>query len=50
MHFKIADLARDKELLDQIQSIGDRLFTESPDAVRPLCDRWLGTAIAYAEV
>jgi len=50
MHFKIADLARDKELLDQVQSIGDRLFTESPAAVQPLCDRWLGTAIAYAEV
>jgi ATP-dependent DNA helicase RecG len=50
MHFKVADLARDKELLDQIQSIGDRLFAESPEAVQPLCDRWLGTAIAYAEV
>ncbi|MGZ8188187.1 MAG: ATP-dependent DNA helicase RecG [Methylosarcina sp.] len=50
MHFKVADLSRDAELLDRIQSIGDRLFIESPEAIQPLCDRWLGKAITYAEV
>jgi ATP-dependent DNA helicase RecG len=50
VHFKIADLARDADLLDNIQQIGERLFTEAPDAVQPLCDRWLGASTDYAEV
>jgi ATP-dependent DNA helicase RecG len=50
VHFKIADLARDADLLDTIQQTGDQLFTESPQAIQPLCDRWLGTSTDYAEV
>jgi ATP-dependent DNA helicase RecG len=50
VHFKIADLARDADLLDNIRQIGERLFTEAPDAVQPLCDRWLGASTDYAEV
>lgn len=50
MHFKIADLSRDADLLDNIQHIGERLFQEAPGAIQPLCDRWLGASTAYAEV
>ena len=50
MHFRIADLARDADLLGNIQQIGDQFFIESPDAIQPLCDRWLGTATEYSEV
>jgi ATP-dependent DNA helicase RecG len=50
MHFRIADLARDADLLDNIQQTGDQFFTEAPHAVQPLCDRWLGTATEYSEV
>ena len=50
VHFKIADLARDADLLDNIQLTGEQIFTESPDAIQPLCDRWLGTSTDYAEV
>jgi ATP-dependent DNA helicase RecG len=50
VHFKIADLARDADLLDNIQQIGERFFNEVPDAVQPLCDRWLGASVDYAEV
>lgn len=50
MQFKIADLSRDADLLDNIQQIGDRLFIESPDAIQPLCDRWLRASTEYAEV
>ena len=50
VHFKIADLARDADLLDNIQQTGEQIFTESPDAIQPLCDRWLGTFTDYAEV
>ncbi|MFA6162142.1 MAG: ATP-dependent DNA helicase RecG [Methylobacter sp.] len=50
MHFKIADLARDADLLDNIQQIGEQFFTASPEAVQPLIDRWLGESTEYAEV
>jgi ATP-dependent DNA helicase RecG len=50
VHFKIADLARDADLLDAVQLAGSQLYTESPHAIQPLCDRWLGTSTDYAEV
>jgi ATP-dependent DNA helicase RecG len=50
IHFKVADLARDADLLDIIQHIGEQFFIDSPHAVQPLCDRWLGVSTDYAEV
>ena len=50
INFKIADLARDVGLLDAIQQTGDKIFTEVPLAIQPLCDRWLGSSTDYAEV
>ncbi|PPK73506.1 ATP-dependent DNA helicase RecG [Methylobacter tundripaludum] len=50
MHFKIADLARDSELLDTVQQIGDDFFTQAPQSIQPLCDRWLGASTEYSEV
>ena len=50
VNFKIADLARDADLLDNIQQTGGLMFTESPQSIQPLCDRWLGTSTDYAEV
>ncbi len=50
MHFKIADLARDSDLLDTVQQVGDTFFIHSPQAIQPLCDRWLGASTEYSEV
>ncbi len=50
MHFKIADLARDADLLDAVQQVGDSFFTDSPLSIQPLCDRWLGASTEYSEV
>jgi ATP-dependent DNA helicase RecG len=50
MHFKVADLARDSDLLAAVQQIGDEFFTHAPQAVQPLCDRWLGASTEYSEV
>ena len=50
VHFKIADLSRDSDLLDNIQQVADTFFNDSPEAVQPLIDRWLGDATDYAEV
>jgi len=50
MHFKIADLSRDADLLVAVQKIGDRFFIQSPQSVQPLCDRWLNATTEYSEV
>jgi ATP-dependent DNA helicase RecG len=50
MHFKIADLARDADLLDAVQQVGDNFFINSPQAIQPLCDRWLSASTEYSEV
>jgi ATP-dependent DNA helicase RecG len=50
IHFKVADLARDADLLDTVQQVGEQIFNENPAAISPLCDRWLGVASDYAEV
>ncbi len=50
IHFKVADLARDADLLESIQQIGEQFFSEYPQAVQPLCERWLGDPTDYAEV
>jgi len=50
MQFKIADLQRDVDLIAAIAQVSERLFTETPDAIPRLCDRWLGTETLYAEV
>jgi ATP-dependent DNA helicase RecG len=48
--FKIADLVRDADLLDNIPTIADSLFKDNPDSVAPLIERWLGQRSDYSEV
>ena len=48
--FRIADLARDADLLDTVHEIAEDIFTNSPQVIQPLCDRWLGASTDYAEV
>ena len=50
VRFKVADLARDADLLENIQQTGEQIFIHSPQAIQPLCDRWLGGSSDYAEV
>lgn len=50
VRFKVADLARDADLLDNIQQTGEQIFIHSPQAIQPLCDRWLSGSSDYAEV
>lgn len=50
MQFKIASLARDAELLDNIQQTADLFFNQSPEAIAPLIKRWLGESTDYSEV
>ncbi len=50
VNFKIADLARDADLLDNIPAIADSLFAENPESITPLIERWLGRRPDYSEV
>ncbi len=50
INFRIADLARDADLLDTIQQMAEEIFINSPQVIQPLCDRWLGASTDYAEV
>jgi ATP-dependent DNA helicase RecG len=50
INFKIADLVRDADLLDNIQTIADSLFADAPETVAPLIGRWLGRSPDYSEV
>jgi ATP-dependent DNA helicase RecG len=50
VNFKIADLVRDADLLDNIPTIADTLFVHTPEAIVPLIERWLGHNPDYSEV
>lgn len=50
MQFKVADLVRDAEILDNIPEFADVIFTEQPEAIQPLIQRWLGRYVDYSEV
>ncbi|WP_202845316.1 ATP-dependent DNA helicase RecG [Luteimonas saliphila] len=46
--FRIADLARDADLLPEIHRIGEALMRDAPDVADRLVDRWIGGAARYA--
>lgn len=42
IQFKIADLTRDRALLEQIPSAAEQIFLSHPQAIKPLIQRWTG--------
>ncbi|THB70175.1 MAG: ATP-dependent DNA helicase RecG [Gammaproteobacteria bacterium] len=48
--FLVADLARDEELLDEMQQVGDEILRDYPELVEPLKQRWIGDSSRYGEV
>jgi ATP-dependent DNA helicase RecG len=46
--FRLADLARDADLLPQVHALGDRLLAEAPATADRLVARWIGAAARYA--
>lgn len=46
--FRVADLARDADLLPQVQDLGERLLRESPDLAGRIVSRWVGGAVRFA--
>ncbi|MBE3674793.1 ATP-dependent DNA helicase RecG [Pseudoalteromonas distincta] len=47
--FKIADLTRDKHILNQVRPIAQQMLKQHPEAVNPLIQRWLGNKQNYAQ-
>jgi ATP-dependent DNA helicase RecG len=50
LQFRVADLARDRKLLESIPAVAERLLTENPDRVDKLIRRWIGDAARFAIV
>jgi len=46
--FRVADLARDADLLPLVHELGERLQREAPDIADRLVERWIGGAARYA--
>ncbi len=46
--FRVADLARDADLLPQVQRLGEDLLAHSPALAQRIVDRWIGGAVRYA--
>ncbi|GAB3748758.1 ATP-dependent DNA helicase RecG [Lysobacter olei] len=46
--FRVADLARDADLLPRVQHLGERLLVEAPDTAERIVTRWIGGAARYA--
>jgi ATP-dependent DNA helicase RecG len=50
LQFRVADLARDRELLERIPPVAEKLLAERPALVDKLVRRWIGDATRFAGV
>lgn len=50
MQFRVADLLRDQDLLDQTADAADYLTQHYPQHVQPIIRRWLGSSVRYGDV
>jgi ATP-dependent DNA helicase RecG len=50
LQFRVADLARDRHLLESIPAAAGRLLAENPEKVLKLIRRWIGDAARFAGV
>jgi ATP-dependent DNA helicase RecG len=50
LQFRVADLARDKDLVSMIPEVSSRLHLEAPERIPALIQRWLGDMTQYGSV
>jgi len=50
LQFRVADLARDQQLLERIPPVADRLLSGNPARAEQLIRRWIGDATRFAGV
>ena len=50
LHFRVANIVRDQDLIPKVQEAAKRLLTDHPENVEPLIQRWVGDSIHYGQV
>ena len=50
MTFRVADIARDAALLDEVRDAAETVLQHHPDVIDPLIHRWIGERVNYANV
>ncbi|PCJ25224.1 MAG: ATP-dependent DNA helicase RecG [SAR86 cluster bacterium] len=50
MSFRVADISRNSNLLDQVRDASEIVMANHPEIVDPLIHRWLGDRVNYANV
>ena len=50
LQFRVADLARDRQLLERIPQVAERLLARDSDLADRLVRRWIGDATRFAGV
>lgn len=50
MSFRVADICRDANLLEQVREASELVMANYPEIIDPLIQRWLGDRINYANV
>ena len=50
LSFRVANLARDRELLPKTQAIAEQLHQSYPDKAQALIKRWVGSRVVYSQV
>lgn len=50
MQLKVADLARDQDILPQVQRLAEQIIQHYPERIEPLINRWMPETAAYASV
>jgi ATP-dependent DNA helicase RecG len=49
VQFRVADLARDRVLMDPVHATAELILRDYPDRVEPLIRRWVGDSVQYVE-
>lgn len=50
MQFKVADIVRDADILEQVAQCADDILLKQPELVEPLVHRWVANSVEYAQV
>ncbi|CBL45547.1 RecG-like helicases [gamma proteobacterium HdN1] len=50
LNFKVADLLRDQDLLDDCKALADHVLSHHPDCVDTIIQRWLAQGLEYGSV
>jgi len=50
MRFKVADIERDAEMLEQVAECAEEILHKQADLVGPLVHRWIANSVEYAQV